>query len=81
MWKDFMKKMQNSFNADDENEPFDDRDYASRTKELYKMLSEGNPDLKDYSDRAVYDIVNQIFHELEKRYVTEQQILYGEDTE
>lgn len=71
MWNKFMKKCKQMFEADEKSEPFADKEYAKETKRIYKFLAEGVGDLDNPTDKAIFDIVNQIFHELEKKKVYE----------
>lgn len=75
MWKDFIKKCKEIFDKDEEVEPFIDTVYVDETKHIYDILVEGVGDLSNPRDKAVFDIVNQIFYELEKVKVFEPDVL------
>ena len=61
-----IEKLEREFIKEDKKEPFLNREYVEETKRIYKLLkgeidSEENP-----TDRAIYDIVNDIFRELDR---------------
>ena len=71
MWKKFVEELKKRFEADDKVEPFVDDEYVKETKRIYQLLLDDG-DVLEHTDKAVYDIVNQIFHEMEKRKVYEE---------
>jgi hypothetical protein len=57
-----LAKMKRSFNEEDKADPFNDRDYVDETNRLFDLLMEEYPhDPEDSKDRAIYDIVADIF--------------------
>lgn len=56
-----MKKLKEDFNKGDREEPFIDREYVEETNRVYDVLIEGIGDEPNSTDKAIFDIVNEIF--------------------
>lgn len=59
-------KAEKSFIEEDKEEPFLDREYVDETKRIFSLLKEGNGDFENPTDRAIFDIVKDIFREVKK---------------
>ncbi len=66
--KEIIKKLEKSFVKEDKAEPFLDREYVEETKRIYKLLknNDTSSDFIDATDKAIYDIVEDIFREIKK---------------
>jgi hypothetical protein len=58
---DIIKKLKKEFLKEDKKEPFLDREYVDESLRIFDILSEGIGDFEDETDRAIYDIVQDIF--------------------
>jgi len=57
-----LAKLKKSFNAEDGTDQFNDREYVDETNRLFELLMEEFPyDAPDPRDRAIYDLVADIF--------------------
>jgi len=57
-----LAKLKKSFNDEDREEPFKDREYVDETNRIYSILMEEWPaDQEDSKDRAIFDIVADVF--------------------
>ena len=64
-----IQKAEANFLEDDELEPFLDREYAEETKRIYDLLKNkaSMGDFESPQDRAIFDIVEDIFLGVEKQ--------------
>ena len=62
-----IEKAEKSFLDADKEEPFLNREYAEETKRIYLLLKNraSMGDFESPTDRAIFDIVQDIFRELE----------------
>lgn len=62
-----IKKLLKGFIAEDKIDPFGNREYAKETRRIFEMLiSYDELNLKDETDEAIYDIVDDIFRYFKK---------------
>jgi len=61
---EIIKKAEKSFLEEDKAEPFLDREYAEETKRIYGLLKEDMGDFENPTDRAIFDLVNDILREI-----------------
>ena len=61
-----IEKLEKEFIKEDKEEPFLNREYVEETKRIYKLLKEEIDSEENPTDRAIYDIVNDIFRELDR---------------
>ena len=62
-----IERLEISFIIEDKKEPFINREYVKETKRIFKLLKSGIiGSEQDVTDRAIYDIVNDIFHHFEE---------------
>lgn len=64
--KETIERAEKSFLKEDKAEPFIDRAYVKETKRIFGLLKEDNGDFEDVTDRAIYDIVSDIFRGIGK---------------
>jgi len=56
-----IKRIEKEFIKEDKKEPFQDREYVLETLKLFILLEEDVGDYENPKDRAIYDIVQDIF--------------------
>ncbi len=66
---EILEKLSKSFNEEDKKEPFIDRGYVEETKKIYGYLINGGID--QYDQRAINDIVSDIFRHFKTKGHTE----------
>jgi len=66
--KKLIFKAKKSFNNEDKKEPFLDRYYVEETNRMFDLLLEDIGDFPDATDRAIYDIVKDLFREFKKEF-------------
>lgn len=59
-------KAEKSFLKEDKKEPFIDREYVDETKRIFSLLKADVGDFENPTDRAIFDIVKDIFREIRK---------------
>jgi hypothetical protein len=64
---EIMARLKKSFNDEDKTDPFNDREYVDESNRIFDILMEESPyDPPDCHDRAIFDIVYDIFRECGK---------------
>ena len=56
-----IKKIEKEFIKEDKAEPFINREYVEETKRIFGLLKESVGDFDNDTNRAIYDIVQDIF--------------------